>query len=201
MTNALQQTRYDRLIRRVGGIIGPGSKVGEVIPELFPMIDVEQVPMELLVLAGTNSAGASSNQAGVAAVVQQSQLFNPPDSGKIATITSMFIRAETTQQIQYGLVTVALAGNPDTARFLDGRLGVTGSPACQIHDGNSGTIAPTVVRVFVLADQFVHVNIPKGCAVLSPGVGIQVTTTTINTALTCSFLWTERVGERSEFLL
>ncbi len=48
MGQELQQNRYDQLIRRVGGIIGPGSKVVEALGELFPVIDVENVPGELL---------------------------------------------------------------------------------------------------------------------------------------------------------
>jgi len=50
----LQQNRYDQLLRRVGDLKGPGSKVNDVLQELFPTIDVENVPGELLFLMGTH---------------------------------------------------------------------------------------------------------------------------------------------------
>ena len=36
----LQQSRYDQLLRRVGDLKGPGSKVNDVLHELFPMFDL-----------------------------------------------------------------------------------------------------------------------------------------------------------------
>ena len=55
----VQQNRWDQLIRRVSGSIGPGSRVSETLSELLPVMDVERVPGELLRLMGTDVAMAS----------------------------------------------------------------------------------------------------------------------------------------------
>jgi len=91
VTNEIQQNRYDQTLRRVTGIIGPGSKVAEVLTELFPVIDVERVPGELLILGGTDLAAGGASLDGGPGNSSEINLHNPPGSGKIITCTQILI--------------------------------------------------------------------------------------------------------------
>jgi len=103
VTNEIQQTRYDRLIRRVAGIIGPGSKVSEVLTELFPVLDVESVPSELLILAGTNTCFGGGQFQAMAGQSPKMGLFNPADSNTILVLTHVYVSTDTgNQNIRWG---------------------------------------------------------------------------------------------------
>jgi len=201
MTDTLQQTRYDRLLRRVGGIIGPGSKVGAVIADLFPMIDVERVPGELLALMGTRLAWGSTNQAGFVALVNQAQLFNPVGSGMLITVTRLEATSGNTQRLAMGVVDVALTSVP-TEQFRDGRLGIAQLPVGQLRIATAAAQAPQnfifagvgPATPSVLSDD-------NGIVTLPPGTGLQISNLTVQTTLFCSWMWRERPAEQSELTL
>jgi len=194
----LQQARYDQLMRRVGGLIGPGSKVSEVLGELFPVLDVESVPGELLALMGIRLAAGSTSQGGAAAVQQRSQLFNPADSNRLITCTRIDVRSDATQRIHYGLVTDALGTATGVDRFRDGRFGTTRRPSGQTRFAAAAVISPSVAQLHVVGNVGSVLRDDNGLFVLSPGIGVQLTTSTLNTGLSASFLWRERAAERSE---
>ena len=198
----LQQNRYDRLIRRVGGIVGTGSQVSEVIHELFPMIDVEDVPAELLVLMGTRIALGQTDNAAVAANQQRSQLFNPAGSNAILTCTQISIRSSVAQAIRFGIVDVALTNLTNTRAFRDGRLpfgpAIISTVGEMRDDASAAAALVQAYLVFVPANESVVIKDDNSVAVLSPGTGLQVTTTTLNTSLTVGYLWRERPAEQSE---
>ncbi len=200
MTDTLQQNRYDRLMRRVGGIIGPGSKVGAVIADLFPTLDVENVPAELLALMGTNLAWGGTNQAGFAALTNQAQLFNPVDSGFLITVTRVDINSSSSQPIGMGVVTVPLTPVPNE-HFRDGRLGDT-LPVGSFGIATAAAADPTDQWVgrFQSPD-FFKIRDDNGIAVLSPGTGLQITSFTVNTTLQIAWMWRERPAEQSELTL
>ena len=83
----LQQNRYDRLLRRVGGLIGAKSMVNDALGELFPMLEVENVPGELLALLGTQLGWCSASLGPSVGNFNHHQLFNPADSGVVITVT------------------------------------------------------------------------------------------------------------------
>ena len=201
MTSELQQNRYDQLIRRVGGIIGPGSKVSEALTELFPVIDVERVPAELLLLSGTKLCNGGDFLTGVAAQRSRIQLFNPAGSGHIATITLATISPSSTSGVVAGLVDIELANLVATSRFRDGRLGVADSPVCEVRKDNDAVIAPDVFQMNVLANSSIFLQDDNGIAVLTPGTGYQISTTTILLSLLVGFYWRERPAEPSELEL
>ena len=63
----IQQGRYDALVRRVADLKGPGSKVNDMLEELFPVFDVEKLPSELYRLANIDLCFGGAGIAGVAA--------------------------------------------------------------------------------------------------------------------------------------
>lgn len=201
MGQELQQGRYDQLLRRVGGIIGPGSKVSEVLGELFPVLDVESVPLELFLLMRTAVGAGGRSSGATPAMHNRIQLFNPVDSGKLITVTHVAVSANTTQEIHYGTVDAPLATNTSVQRFFDTRLGITAQPTGQIRFGVSAAIAPSVARFHTELNISTFLDSDVGIAVISPGFGFQFTTTVVNTLLRVAFRWKERAAEQSELNL
>jgi hypothetical protein len=198
--NELQQNRYDQIIRRVGGIIGPGSKVSEALTELFPVLDVERVPGELLLLGGTHLSLGAAAGTGAVGETFRIQVFNPVDSGKLITVTSCIVSSTSSQQIRYATTIIALTTGIGTEVFRDRRLDANARPSGQIR--TDSTVALTDAHgTFRLTDGLpVTLEDPNSLAVLPPGSGFEVGNTTTNTALLATFNWRERVAEQSELL-
>jgi len=199
MTSDLQQTRYDQLIRRVGGIIGPGSKVSEALSELFPVIDVERVPGELLLLGGTHLCIGSSQVTGAAAERPRIQVFNPVDSGKLVTVSSVLISTANQGIIHFATTIIALTTGIGTEVFRDRRLSDVGGPVGQIRTDSTVAITDAHgqfrfaanTNTFTLSDE-------NSIAVLPPGSGFEVGHVTTTATINVTFTWRERVAEESE---
>lgn len=199
MTTDLQQNRYDRLIRRVGGIIGPGSKVGEVITELFPMIDVENVPGELLALMGTNLCMGGGVIAAVAAEAPKMQLVNPTDSGTLITLTSVWVSTSGgSLTMRWGTTATSLAAAANRELFRDTRLGITNRPTGQIHEASSAGFGPATMQCRTLNNTPLKLEDKNGIVVLAPGDNWQIGVGSNNVDLLFALYWRERVAEASE---
>ena len=198
MTSELQQTRYDRLIRRVGGIIGPGSKVSEVLSELFPMIDVERVPGELLALSGTVISIGSLSQAGVVAEFARAQLFNPVDSGKLITLTKVIFSSDTAGIINLGWQAAGITTLATTSSIRDTRFGFTALPVGQMRFASAGFASTADGRIEVIANEPYRLEAENGIAVLGPGSGFEVGADTANRSILATFFWREREAQQSE---
>jgi len=194
----LQQTRYDRLMRRVGGLLGPGSKVSEVLSEIFPTVDVERVPGELLYLMGTRIAYGGAVQNAVAAEFSKIQVFNPVDSGMLITVTRMVAQADATTIFHWDIDGIALTSAVGNGRVRDTRVSIDEIPVGQIRiDTSVGSttmtgITSTLVNTpFTLEDE-------NGLAVLTPGTGFQVGIINANVRMRATFYWRERAALESE---
>ena len=200
MTSFLQQTRYDQLIRRVGAIVGPGSKVSEALSELFPVIDVERVPGELLILGQTNLCLGSSTVLGAAGETPRIQLFNPAASGKLISISTCIISSLQSQEIRFATTTTALTTGVGTEVFRDRRLSATGRPSGQIR--TDSTVARTdangAFRTLANSPRFLEDL--NTVAVLPPDTGFEVGAVDFATQIWVTFFWRERVAEQSELL-
>jgi len=201
MTYEVQQTRWDRIIRRVSGSIGPGSRVSETISELFPVLDVERVPGELLILGGTNicSGGGLANPAvGESATVQ---LFNPADSGHLVTLTGLYSAHSSTTDFRWG-TTATQRGTPiATETFRDTRSLAPAAPVAQVSVDSAVALADGTNQCRVLASTPFQMHEPNGIAVLAPGTGFEFGNVTTNINLTFAFYWRERPVEESELSL
>jgi len=201
MSDEIQQNRYDQLVRRVTGIIGPGSKVSEVITELFPMIDVERVPGELLFLMGTRLGFSGASVTAGAGITSKLQLFNEEDSGKLITVTFMWLGTDTTQILTFGVENASRGAAIGPGEFRDTRA-PPGEPT-------TGTVffelsAPTInltARVHMIADRTLKISDENGIFVLDPGTGLTVAPQVQQTQITVTYFWRERVAEQSELNL
>jgi hypothetical protein len=195
----LQQARYDKLVRRVGALYGGGSKVTEVLAELFPVLDVENVPAELLVLNGWDMANAASERPANVATGQTHQLFNPADSGRIAVLTHLQLQVTVATIINMGVAAAQIAGTNVSGRFRDTRNGAARATAL-VTRTLDGSTANADARYRVIAREQLDIRDMNGLYVLAPGTGFTVTATEVNSLITLNWFWRERIAEPSELL-
>ncbi len=198
MPNQLQQTRYDQLIRRAGGIIGPGSKVAEALAELFPMVDVERVPGELLALGGTRICMGSDSATGGGATLGKVQLFNPVGSGQLISISSVVLTLSGGSTILWNIETVALTTLSTNSAFRDGRLTAATRPVGQIRTQLTAAATTRMGQVPVNTREPLILEDENTVAVLAPGTGLTFSPNVFAVTLTAAFNWRERVALESE---
>lgn len=197
----LQQNRYDQLLRRVGDLKGPGSKVNDALGELFPMIDVENVPAELLILMGSRLCmGTAAFAAGGVGNFAQVFLRNPGASGSLLRLVS--VSAWSSGQTTLVLGPTQNSSTPVGNRaFVDGRI--FGEGTVGIIQGRNNFLAAgsTFFRIRLRAQVAAIWEPPTGMAVITPGTAFSVGTETDDESLEVGFLWVERVAQPSELNL
>jgi len=192
----LQQNRYDQLLRRVGDLKGPGSKVNDVLQELFPTLDVENVPGELLLLMGTRIGWAGTSTSPTAGKRPAIQLFNPLGSGQLVTVSSVIVGASGTSDFFWGTTTIALATNTGIPKLRDTRN--EGGPRGVSELRTSPDAVALASGVMRLLGATVHtLGDGNSFCVLSPGTGITFVGQ-IDANIKINFNYRERVAEPSE---
>lgn len=200
MSSDLEQGRYDQLIRRLGNMTGPGSRVAEVLSELFPVIDVERVPAELLFLAGWR-IGVGSQQSGAeAASISKIQLFNPVDSGHLIVLTRVDFATTVTTIVEATTSLGALTTNVGGTILRDTRIGNTAQTVGQVRSQTDATGLPPTWQIRSLSNINHVLSDDNGIVVLAPGTGYTMAPNTVNQFLIASFMWRERPAEPSELL-
>ena len=194
----LQQNRYDQLVRRVGGLIGPGAKVGEVLAELFPMLDVETLNAELSLLSSWRLGFSSHNAVAAAGDLQLIQLFNPAGSGNLVVVERVDMRVDSDQFVAYAMVNAALATLAAQHDVRDTREGIQLPPIGQVRTVSQVGGIADVGLIFVQTNINATIEDKRGLFVLAPGTGVTFVGSVANTGLAVSFLWRERAAEASE---
>lgn len=194
----LNQNRYDQLLTRVGDLKGPGSKVNDVLHELFPTLDVENVPIELLFLTGWRLGMGSLAIGPVVGDVPLVQLFNPAGSESFIVPTRIDISSDTSHLIRYAASNVTLPTQSTLEEQRDTRIGVSENTLGQVRaTTQAGQIGATgQLRVTGAVNE--NFQDGSGLFVLAPGTGVTFAGTTANSSLVVSFLWRERVAQPSE---
>lgn len=197
MSSDLQTARYDRLLRRVGGIIGPGSKVTEALSELFPMLDMENMPHELLVLSNTQTVFSTQILQPVAAEFGRAQLFNPEDSNALVIPTSVFI-AGAAGGVAWEVTDTQIVPPGNSGQFRDTRSGLALESAGKISGDTDPILIPQRGRLNIDGVVSYHLHDPNGIAVLGPGTGLTFSQVTKNLLLIVTIFWRERQALESE---
>lgn len=198
MHNEVQQTRWDRLIRRVSGSIGPGSRVSETLSELFPVLDVESVPGELLALMGTRLSIGTSAIVGAAGESGRIQVFNPEGSANLITISRAYVTVSTTQTVRWAVSETELATSIGLQAFRDSRFLLPARPLGQIRRQSSAALTLAQGEITIPANDPFMLDDPNGVAVLAPGTGFEIGSTANATTIRVTFYWRERQAEESE---
>ena len=200
MSQTIQQNRYDRLLRRVAGMIGPGSKVSEVVPDLLPTIDVENVPGELLWPMDTRLGQGGGARTAAAAEFPTGQVRNLDDSGLLITVTTMIVSCSVGATILWGAITTDLTEIIVSQVFRDNRGVTPNIPTGRISQASSPGPGVGTMQVRLTADTPLIIQDPNGIAVLPPSWGLRVATDQAASTIAYGFYWRERVAEESELL-
>ena len=200
MTFEVLTARWDQIIRRVTAGIGPGSRVSETLSELFPVLDVENVPGELLILGQTDICMGGGQLGATAGNRASVQLFNPADSGKLVTCSSLIFSNSVTMDIRGSFFPVGGAGTiTGGPLFRDLRRGEVDLPTGQIRSRN---IAAQVLETFstrVAGSTAFSLRDTNSLFVLAPGTGFEIQGQTVAAgAMNVTFWWRERVAVQSE---
>ena len=198
----IQQNRWDRLVRRAANVVGGGSQVNDTLNELFPVLDVENVPGELLALMQTDLGFCSAALAGVAAQRNHHQLFNPVGSNALIVVTTVTFQSTGTAVVMFRFSNFigalgTLAGNE---RRRDTRAGTLASIVAQQRTATDITNGGLDYRVQGIGSGSTTLTDPNGIAVLFPGTGLTISAEETNTGTTVSFMWRERVFEPAELV-
>lgn len=199
MTTEIQQNRYDQLLRRVGGLIGPGAKVNEVLAELFPVLEVENTTPELLALSGWRLAWSGRETLPDVGNPSSTQLFNPVDSGVIAAVTQVMVEVDGNLLLTGGINTTPLGGTPVRGVFRDSRYG--GDRETTLFTDSINGLAVGIAGGWnqrVLNEILVTIRDDNGLVVLAPGSGLVFQPSGNNRRLTIAWFWRERPAEPSE---
>lgn len=201
MTYEVQQTRWDRIIRRVTGSIGPGSRVSETISELMPVLDVERVPPELLLLGGTILGYGGASVGGVALEIPKIQLFNPAGSGNLVTITSCLVRASLGTLVRFTNESSARPTATTTERFRDSRGGVLAQPVAEVRTESVAGQIPAIGIFRMVANEPYVLKDVDSISILAPGTGFVLAPDIVEISFAVTFFWRERPVEQSELSL
>jgi len=198
----LQQTRYDKLIRRVANIVGAGAIVTETLQEVFPTIDLENVPAELMVLGGWRLAHRGTDITAAAGKKTASQLFNPVDSGQVIVLTQAIISVSPGDTVGLRLDTTPLTSSNGFGQYRDARAG---DPITDAAVGNTRididlVITPLSEIIINVLDPFVLKD-DNGVAVLMPGNGFTIGNQANAARLAVTYFWRERTLEAAELNL
>ncbi len=162
------------------------------------MFDVENVPAELLLLAGTRMGLGGINIGATAANNNLIQLHNPAGTGILVTCTDVFIQSTTAQAVNFNLSDVVLATNIATVEQRDSRIGVSAPTTAQVRRGIQVAATGAAGVLQLEAATVLHLTSNRGLFVLGPATNVIFSTTTVNTDLLVTFLWRERVAQPSE---
>lgn len=194
----LQMNRYDALLRRVGDLKGPGSKVSEVLTELFPVLDVERVPGELLALSGTVIAHGGMALTAGGSTSARGQILNPAGSGKLMTVTRCVFGSDTTDSFRFAVTSTVLSAGIGVESPRDSRFGLTTQPSGQIRQEALLALSDATYQIRNLANTADMIEDDNGLAVLAPGSSFEVGMGAQAVTLIAAFWWRERVAEPSE---
>lgn len=194
----IQQNRYDQVLRRVAGLVGPGSKVSDAVSDLLPTIDVEQVPGELLLLGGTRICFGSAVVDGAGGLTASIRLINPAGSGVLISITSVMISVGTSQPVVYGVDANVAGFTAQLEGSRDSRNRLVGLTTGQVVSDIAAFGLPAFGSFQVTNNTPVTLEDRNNVAVLAPETSFFVEAGFVDTRLNVTYFWRERTAEQSE---
>ena len=199
MTSPLQINRYDRLIRRLGNVVGEGAIVTGVLPDVFPTIDVEDLQTDGWGVAGWRPAMGGGLLTAAAGQRPHVQIHNPAGSGVMTVVEGVFISTNANSRIDFNIHDAVLTTLQVSGRWRDRRFPTLNFPVTQVRSQSIvGSPIVSVMSQFVVANQSVQWLPPKGVIVLIAGTGLAFSNVNAATQLSVNFFWRERAIEPAE---
>ena len=193
----INQGRYDRLLRRTTAQVGPGSKVGNALEDLFPVLDVERAPIELLRASGWFFASRTLSVTPAAGTIASIQLFNPAGSSRLMVIEYLGVRLTNAGAMVEGPSFVALTSVVAVGLQRDLREDVLTQTVGELQEEDDATLV-TSGQIFLPAATTVDISSGRDYVVLGPGTGWLVKPAVVTVSLAAHFRWRERVAEPEE---
>ena len=193
----IQTGRLENFVRRWASIKGGGSVLSETLNEVFPVLDLENLTPENLLLAGIQLVAGESDVTGGVAQNGGVQIQNPVGSGNLLVVTKAAVLTGTTQLISYGASNALFVGAGATSRNRDTRNRDDFNGAALIRT-NTNANTEFHGRLRVSSAENLEITDPNALAVLAPGTGFTVVSVTNNTLIRVSFFAYLRRAEPSE---
>ena len=193
----VQTGQFDNLIRRLYSIKGGGSELSETLGDLFPTLDLENLPIELLLLRGWHTFARHATQIAVAAQATALQLLQPDGRTSIVVVDKIVINSELGGDISIG-TNLGLFPVTISTRRTDTRNPVLDMSNAQIGGTNNAGFGATGGLLNLAAGVDREFEVPHGLAVLGPGGAFSVVSSTVDSDLSVSFFGRERDAEPSE---
>lgn len=193
----INQGRYDRLLRRTTAQVGPGSKVANALEDLFPVLDVERAPIELLRASGWFFASRSLSVTPAAGTVASIQLFNPVGSSRLMVLEYCGVRLVGAGAINEGPSFTALISTVAVGLQRDLRETVLSQTVGELQEEDDAALVVSG-QVFLPAANTVDISSGRDYVVLGPGTGWLIKPAAVTVALSIHFRWRERVAEGEE---
>jgi len=194
----IQQSRYDHLLRRTTAQYGGGSKVGEALEDLFPVIEVENTTSELLRTTGWKLGAGQISITPAIGTRAAIQLFNPVGSGHLVVLTGIIFSSATSTEVRGGPSFAALTDTSTPGQQRDTRNGVLTRTVALIQEEDDGLVS-NLINIRTASQVTQTISDPNDIAVLTPGTGWRMTTLGIDILLRMAFFYRERVGQPEEF--
>lgn len=201
MSSPLNITRYDKALRRALGLVGRGAIVTTLLEDIFPVIDVENLPLPLRILGGDRAAFGSVFQAATAAQIAAVSLLNPADSGKLVHVTGVSFSTDDAAVNIQPRASSAIPARGGSKAYRDLRDAGTTTAELGINANHPGAAATVFIRPAVVNTTcFLSID-RTGFMVLPPGFAVELICQNVNFAIRGNFEWFERDAEESELQL
>lgn len=200
MTSPLQIARYDRLVRRLMNIVGEGAIVTGALPDVFPVLEVENLTSENRALAGWRLSNGGDVFTAAAGQFPLIQAMNPAGSGVICVVETVVAVVTVTTQIRWRLTTTAATNLIRQFVNRDSRFGFPGNTPIQVR--NLSAVVPVPPGSVTLNLANTQTDLLLGSEfVLFPGSGLEVGTDRAAGQMFCTFSCRERSFEPSELIV
>jgi len=184
------------------GLVGEGAIVTSVLPDVFPVINVEDMQTDGWRLAGWRRCMGTENRTPAGGLTAEVALENITTTGTLAVIEEIIITTDAVALINIAVNTAGsiLTGTSNGFRsFTD--LRPRFNPPLPTLSVTAGDAIPLGTRVFqhhFLARTPFHLKPDKGVGVLGPGSMFLVACLTADVGLAATFIWRERAIEPAE---
>ena len=183
------------------GLVGEGAIITSVLPDVFPVIDVEDMQTDGWKLSGWDLCQGFEIHTPGAGLTADIALENLPTSGILAVIEQVIVSTSAASPITWGFNTAGavLAGATNGLKTRrDRRVSAAGDlPFLSVTEADSIPFS-NAGRTFNQSQTPFIYEPPKGVAVLPPGQIMVFHAVTADVQLAVTYLWRERAIEPSE---